>query len=41
MTADCYINGRQKEKAVDLLNKVAPWFEEDEEFKARYDELTK
>ena len=41
MTADCYINGRQKEKAVDLLNKVAPWFEADEEFKARYDELTK
>lgn len=39
MTADCYVNARQKDKAVALLNKVAPWFEGDEEFKARYDEL--
>ena len=38
-TAECYIAGRQKEKAVDLLNKVAPWFEGDEEFKTRYDEI--
>ena len=37
--ADCYINARQKDKAVAFLNKVAPWFEEDEEFKAKYDEI--
>lgn len=38
-TAECYIAGRQKEKAVALLNQVAPWFEGDEEFKTRYDEI--
>ncbi len=37
--ADCYINAKQKEKAVALLNKVAHWFEEDEEFKTRYNEI--
>lgn len=39
VTADCYLAAHQKEKAVELLNKVAQWFEEDEEFKARYDEI--
>lgn len=39
LTADCYVDARQKEKAVELLNKVAQWFEDDTEFKARYDEI--
>lgn len=39
MTADCFVAARQKEKAVELLNKVAQWFEEDPDFKARYDEI--
>ncbi len=38
-SADCYVNARQKDKAVTLLNKVAQWFEEDEEFKTRYNEI--
>jgi hypothetical protein len=38
-TAECFVNARQKEKAVSLLNKVAPWFEGDEEFKEKYDEM--
>ncbi len=39
LTAECYISNHQKEKAVDLLNKVAQWFEEDEDFKTRYNEI--
>lgn len=38
-TAECYILSKQKEKAKTLLNKVAQWYEEDEEFKAKYDEI--
>jgi len=38
-TAECYIAAKQKEKARTLLNKVAQWYEEDEDFKAKYDEL--
>ena len=38
-TAECMIASKQKEKAKALLNKVAQWYEEDEEFKAKYDEL--
>jgi hypothetical protein len=38
-TAECYIASKQKEKAKALLNKIAQWYEEDEDFKAKYDEL--
>lgn len=36
-TVTCWGEMRQGEKAKALLNKVAPWFEGDEEFKAVYD----
>jgi tetratricopeptide (TPR) repeat protein len=36
-TVECYVKSRQMDKAKALLNKVAPWFEGDEEFKAKYD----
>jgi hypothetical protein len=36
-TVECYLAGKQNDKAKALLNKVAPWFEGDEEFKAKYD----
>lgn len=39
MTADCYVKGRQVEKAKTLLGKVAQWYEGNEEFKAKYDEI--
>jgi hypothetical protein len=38
-TADCYVASRQVDKAKTLLGKVAQYFEEDEEFKAKYDEI--
>lgn len=38
-TAEAMIKGRQLDKAKDVLNKVAPWFEEDEEFKEEYDKV--
>lgn len=38
-TAECYLSSKQKEKAKTLLNKVAQWYEEDESFKAKYDEI--
>lgn len=38
-TSECYIAAKQKEKARTLLNKIAQWYEEDEDFKAKYDEL--
>ncbi len=38
-TAECYISSKQVEKAKTLLNKVKQWFEDDEEFMAKYDEL--
>lgn len=40
-TAECYITARQTDKAKALLDKVAPWFENDPEFKEKYNELTK
>lgn len=33
------ILGRQKPAAIDLMGKVAQWFEEDAEFKSAYDEM--
>ncbi len=38
-TAECYILSKQKDKAKTLLNKVAQWYEEDEDFKTKYDEI--
>ena len=38
-SAECYVSSRQVDKAKTLLGKVAQWFEEDEEFKAKYDEI--
>jgi hypothetical protein len=38
-TAECYIAGKQVEKAKSILNKIAQWYEEDEDFKTKYDEL--
>jgi hypothetical protein len=40
-TAECYIAAKQQDKAVALYNRVAPWFEEHEAFKTRYDEIAK
>lgn len=40
-TAECYIASRQVEKAVALMDKVAPWFVEDEEFVTRQKEIGK
>lgn len=38
-TAECYIASKQLEKAKSVLNKIAPWFEDDEDFKTKYDEI--
>ena len=40
-TGECYIAAHQEDKAKALFNKVAPWFEEHEAFKTRYDEISK
>lgn len=37
--ADCYVSIRQTEKAKAILGKVAQWFEGNEDFKAKYDEI--
>lgn len=38
-TAECRVDARQEEEAKALLNKVKQWFEEDDDFMARYDEI--
>lgn len=38
-TAQCYIDSRRVDNAKALLNKVKQWFEDDEDFKAKYDEI--
>jgi hypothetical protein len=38
-TAQCYIDSRREEMAKALLNKVKQWFEDDDDFKAKYDEI--
>ena len=38
-SADALKNKRQKDKAKELLNKVAQFFEEDETWKEKYDEI--
>jgi hypothetical protein len=37
--AECYISSKQVEKAKETMNKVAPWFESDPDFKEKYDAL--
>jgi hypothetical protein len=34
-TAECFINSKQVDRARNLINKVTPWFEEEEEFKTK------
>jgi len=38
-SAECYVSVKQLDKAKALLNKVAPWFEGDEDFKEAYDAI--
>lgn len=38
-TAECYVTSRQHDKAKNVLNKVAQWYEGDEDFKTKYDEI--
>jgi hypothetical protein len=38
-TADAYMASKQTEKAKTLMGKTAQWFEEEEDFKAKYDEI--
>jgi len=38
-SAEAMYKGRQSDKARALLNKAAQWFEEDEDWKERYDEI--
>jgi len=38
-TAEAMISGKQLEKAKELMNKVAPWFEDDDDFQAQYDKI--
>ena len=38
-TAEAYVAMKQVDKAKTLLGKVAQWFEDDEDFKAKYDEI--
>lgn len=38
-TAECYLASKQFEKAKSVMSKIAQWYEDDEEFKAKYDEI--
>ena len=38
-TSEAYIAMRQQDKAKQLLGKVANWYEDDEDFKEKYDEI--
>lgn len=38
-TADCYVSTKQTDKAKALLGKVAQWYEDDEEFRTKYDQI--
>jgi hypothetical protein len=37
--AQALVDARQEQKAKEVLGKVAQWFENDEEFKSKYDEI--
>jgi len=38
-TAECYITAKQTDKAKAVMGKVAQWYEGNEDFKAKYDEI--
>lgn len=38
-TAKIYVQMKQEDKAKELLDKVAPWFEDDSDFQAQYDDI--
>lgn len=38
-TAECYLAGKQTDKAKAVMGKVAQWYEGNEDFKAKYDEI--
>jgi|TARA_R110000737_G_scaffold17480_2_gene35193 hypothetical protein len=38
-TAEAYVSSRQIDKARELLNKMAPWFEKDDDFQMTYDKI--
>ncbi|MGB0933909.1 MAG: hypothetical protein ACPGU5_06475 [Lishizhenia sp.] len=38
-SAKCMVASRQNDKAKEMLDKVAPWFEDDKDFKSKYDEI--
>ena len=38
-TAECYISSKQVDKAKAVLSKVAQWYEGNEDFKTKYDEI--
>ncbi|TSJ46705.1 hypothetical protein [Fluviicola chungangensis] len=38
-TAECYLSSKQTEKAKAVMGKVAQWYEGNEDFKAKYDEI--
>lgn len=38
-TAECYLTAKQTDKAKAVMGKVAQWYEGNEDFKAKYDEI--
>jgi hypothetical protein len=38
-SADCLMKSRQLDKAKDLMNRFAPWFDTQDDFKVKYDEI--
>lgn len=38
-SAECFVASKQLDKAKTLMKKVAPWFEGDEEFQAKYSQI--
>jgi hypothetical protein len=39
-TAECYISSKQIQKAKEAMNKILKWFEDDTEFKEKYNSLS-
>ena len=39
-SAECFLESKQLDKAMELLNSVKPWFMEDEDFNEKYKEFT-
>ncbi|WP_294673898.1 hypothetical protein [uncultured Fluviicola sp.] len=38
-TAECYLSAKQTDKAKAVMGKVAQWYENNEDFKAKYDQI--